>query len=114
MAIQRFLSAQGSRRYSLQPDSRELGRADEEALAEVDLGTWVSHSSKLSLEVFGDFCTQHRCLLDSFMPGESRPTTKQMETRVTTHCPQDSTGVKTEGQKRFVTLAANAGDVQMP
>lgn len=117
MAIQQFLNARGSQRHSSQHDSQELGRAKEEALAEVDLGTWVSNSSKLSLELFGDFCTQHRCLLDSFMPGESCPTTKQMETRVTTHCPQDRTqrqGVKTEGQKRFVTLAANASDVQMP
>lgn len=116
MATQQFPSARGSQKLSSQQDSRELGRASEEALAEVDLGTWVSNSSKLSLELFGDFCIQHRCLLDPFMPRESCPTPKQTETRVTTQCPQDraQVRVKTEGQKRFVTLAANASDVQMP
>lgn len=50
VAIQQF------RMHSPQP-----GRASEEALAEVDLGTRVSNSSKLSLEHFGDCCTQFSC-----------------------------------------------------
>ena len=57
MAIQQFLSAQGSQRHSSPAHSQETGRANEEALAEVDLGTWAPNSSKLSLELFGDFCT---------------------------------------------------------
>ena len=92
MAIQGFLSAQGSQRHSSPAHSmtaRSFGRASEEALPEADLVTWMSSSSKLSLELSGEFCTQHRCLLDSSMSGESCPITKQMETKVTTHCPQD-------------------------
>lgn len=96
MGIQWFLIARGSQRHNAQPDSRELSRANQEALAEVDLGTWVSNSSKLSLELFGDFRTQHRCLFDFFMPGESCPTTKQMEARATTLSPGQGAKARSE------------------
>lgn len=116
MAIQWFPSARGSQRHNAQPDSRELGRANQEALAEMDLGTRVSNSSKLSLELFGDFRTQHSAFLTFSCPGShAPPQSKRRQERP--HCPQDRAqrrGVKTEGQKRFVTLAANASDVQMP